>query len=46
MRIHDIESGSECDSECSVVSDLEEHLEEEAAPSPVSPKHYVSPLKP
>ena len=32
-RIHEIESGSECDSECSVTSDPEEHLEEEAEPT-------------
>ena len=38
-RIHDIESGSECDYGCSVASDFEEHLEEEAVPTPVSSKN-------
>ena len=38
-RIHEIESGSECDSECSTTSDHEEHLEEEAEPTPVSSKN-------
>ena len=35
-RIHEIESGSDCDLECSVASDCEDHLEEEAVPTPVS----------
>ena len=38
-RIHKIESGSECVSECSVASDFEEHLKEEAAPTPVSSRN-------
>ena len=38
-RIQEIESSSECNSECSVMSDLEEHLEEEVAPVPASPKN-------
>ena len=38
-RIHEIESDSECDSECSVMSDPKEHLEEEAEPTPVSSKN-------
>ena len=37
-RIHKIESGSECDSECSVASDFEEHLGE-ITPTPVSSKN-------
>ena len=38
-RIHKIEPGSECDSDCSVMSDPEAHLEEEAEPEPVSSKN-------
>ena len=37
-RIHKVESGSKCVSECSVASDFEEHLDEEAASTPDSPK--------
>ena len=39
MRIPEIVSGSEYDSECSVASDFEEHLEEEDAHTPVSSKN-------
>ena len=42
-RIHEIESGSKCDSECLVMSDLEEHLVEEGAPVPASPKKLSCP---
>ena len=42
-RIHEVESGIECDSECSVVSHFGEHLDEEAAPTPDSPKKLVYP---
>ena len=42
-RIHKIESGSECDSECSVASDFEEHLEEETSPTPVLSKTNFPP---
>ena len=38
-RIHEIGSSSECNSECSVMSDLEEHSEEEVVPVPASPKN-------
>ena len=38
-RIHKVEPCSECDSECSVASDLEEHLDEEDIPIPDSPKN-------
>ena len=38
-RIHKIESGSECYSKCSVASNYEEHLKEEAVPTPVSSKN-------
>ena len=27
-RVHEVGSGSKCDSQCSVLSDIEEHLEE------------------
>ena len=37
--IRKVESGSECDSECLAASDFKEHLEEEAVPTPVSPKY-------
>ena len=36
-RIHEVKLGRECDSECSVASNFEEHLDEEAASTPVSP---------
>ena len=42
-RIHEVESGSECNSKCSVASDFEEYLDEEAAPTPASPKKLVYP---
>ena len=42
-RIHEVESCSKCDSECSVASDLEEHLDEEDVPTPDSPKKLVYP---
>ena len=38
-RIHKIESGTECDSQCLVASDFEEHLEEETVPTPASSKN-------
>ena len=38
-RIHKIESDSDCDSEYSVALDLEDHLEEEAVPTPVTSKN-------
>ena len=38
-RIHEIGSGSEWNSECSVMSNLEEHLEDEVLPLPTSPKN-------
>ena len=38
-RVNEIGLGSECDSEHSVMSDLEEHLEEEVAPMTASPKN-------
>ena len=34
-----VKSGSKCDSECSVASEFKEHLDEEAAPTPDSPKN-------
>ena len=37
-RINEVESGSECNSECSAMSDIEEHLEEEVEPVPASIK--------
>ena len=42
-RVHEIRSGSECNSECSVMSDLEECLEEEVAPVTASPKKLNCP---
>ena len=41
--IHETGSGSECNSECSVASDFEEHLEKEAVPTPVSSKKLIYP---
>ena len=37
-RINEVESGSEYNSECSAMSDIEEHLEEEDEPVPASIK--------
>ena len=37
-RIHEVKLGRKCDSECSVASDFEEHLDEEDVPTPDSPK--------
>ena len=42
-RVNEIRFGSEWDSECPVMSDLEEHLEEEVAPVTVSPKKLSYP---
>ena len=41
--IHEIESGSECDSECLVASGFEDHMQEEAVATPVSSKKLICP---
>ena len=41
-RIHEIGSSSECDSEFSAMSNLQEHLDEEVAPLTASPKAKLS----
>ena len=38
-RIHKVESGRKCDSQCSVASDFKEHVDEEAAATPDLPKN-------
>ena len=38
-RIPEVKSCSECDSECSAISNFEEHLDEEDVPTPDSPKN-------
>ena len=38
-RINEVDSNSECNSECLTMSDIEEHLEEEVEPVPTSPKN-------
>ena len=41
--MHKVESGSKFDSECSVASGFKVHLDEEANPTPVSPKKLAYP---
>ena len=38
-RVQEVASGSKCDSECSVMSDIEEHLEGEVSPVTAPPKN-------